>query len=321
MKKSVKKMFYLVVSIALLLLIISCRGNVPAGEKPIQTEAALQQLKTGTIGVQLELLPNYPPPLLYDQNQLVALVEVKNRGNYELDVQDCFVQVTGHDPNIITGIDNIRSCAEGIGGPLEGKTIYNLDGGINQLEFTSSMITLPEKVPDYQPNLNFLACYIYQTTATPTVCLDPLLYQVTSEQKTCRPQDVGLGGGQGGPVGVTYVGVDMTGQKAIFEINVRNFGTGRVLSPNTDIRNCGGISVDYRDLDKVEYTVQLTGGTGLVNCNPRDGVVRLTNGNGKIVCQVDIPNGPAFETPLMIDLDYAYIDSFIKPVKIIKTPQ
>ena len=291
-----------------------------AGERPVDTAAALRLVQTGTEGIQVNVLPNYPPPVLYDQNELVALVEIKNRGNHDLEPQDCFLQITGFDPNIILGAFNVpRSCAENVG-TLEGKNVYNTEGGVNQLEFKSSTVSLPESVFEYNPTLNFVACYNYVTTANPSVCVDPLLFQVTSEQKTCQPHDVGMAGGQGAPVGISYVGMDMVGRKAIFEINVQNLAGGRVLSPYSDIRSCGQASLEYIDLDKVAYEVQMSGGS-LIDCKPKDGLVRLTNNQGKIVCQFDIPGASAFETPLRIKLNYNYIQSFQKPIRIIKTPE
>ncbi len=320
MSKSVKKVVLVCLLLMSLFLLVSCKGRVAAGERPVDTTAALRLVQTGTEGIQVNVLPNYPPPLLYDQNELVALVEIKNRGNHNLEPQDCFLQITGFDPNIILGAFNVpRSCAENVG-TLEGKNVYNTEGGVNQLEFKSSTITLPESVFEYNPNLNFVACYNYVTTANPSVCVDPLFFQVTSEQKTCQPHDVGMAGGQGAPVGVSYVGVDMVGRKAIFEINVQNLAGGRVLSPYSDIRSCGQASLEYTDLDKVGYEVQMSGGS-LIDCKPKDGLVRLTNGQGKIVCQFDIPGASSFETPLRIKLNYNYVQSFLKPIRIIKTPE
>lgn len=301
------------------LFLTSCKSRVAAGEKPIETAAALQMVKTGMQGVEMKLLQNTPPSIIYDQNELIAILEINNKGNYPLQAQDCFIQVTGFDPNILTGGLNMpRSCAENIG-TLDGKTVYNTEGGTNTVEFEST-VSLPLGVLDYSPTLNFLACYNYHTIASPVVCVDPLFYQVTSEQKSCITKDVvGMGGGQGGPVGVTYVGVDMIGNKAVFEINVRNMGPGRVLSPYADIQNCGQ-SLEYKELDRVAYNVEMSGG-GKINCKPLDGFVRLTNGQGKIICSFDIPGTSAFDTPLLIDLDYSYSQSFKKPVRIIQTPQ
>ena len=318
MKKS-KDMLLLVVLITLFL--VSCQPRPGAGETPLDTAAALQQVRTGTQGVELQLVQDSPPAIIYDQSDLIALVEVKNKGNYNLKAQDCFVQVTGFDRNIISGsFAGPRSCAESLG-VLEGKNLYNTEGSSNLLEFQSS-VNLPLGVPDYNPTLNFLSCYHYHTIASPSVCVDPLFYQVSAEQKTCRPKDVPMGGGQGGPVGVTYVGVDMVGNRAIFEINIKNLGLGigKVLSPFANLNNCGQGSLGYQDLDRVQYNVEMTGG-GKVNCKPQDGFVRLSNGQGKIICTFDIPGASAFETPLLIDLDYSYAQSFQKSVRIIKTPQ
>ena len=77
-----------------------------------------------------------------------------------------------------------------------------------------------------------------------------------------------MGGGQGAPVGISYVGVDMVGNKAIFEINVVNFGTGQVLHPGANIQDCGHASLDYDDLDKVGYSARISGGSSM-DCKPR----------------------------------------------------
>ena len=82
----------------------------------------------------------------------------------------------------------------------------------------------------------------------------------------------------------------------------------------------GQASLEYTDLDKVGYDVQMTGGS-LLDCKPRDGLVRLTNDLGKIVCQFDVPGASSFETPLTVRLNYNYIQSFQKGIQIVKTPE
>ena len=315
-----KKRGILVLTLLILTFILTSCSGTPGGEKPIDTAAALQQVKTGTQGLEVSFVPNYPPATLYDQNELIALVDIKNKGNYDLQLQDCFIQATGFDRNIIRGgFDQIRSCAEGLN-VLEGKNVYNLDGSVNQLEFNSPNIVLPLGIPDYDPTINFLTCYNYKTKATPQVCIDPLLYQVSAQQKTCDYRSgVNVGGGQGGPVGVSSVRVDMVGSRAIFDISVSNLGSGSVLSPYADIQSCGDANLNRQDFDKIGYSVKLSDSIG--NCNPRDGIVRLSNGQGKIICSFDIPGTTAYKTPLLIDLDYGYIQSYSKAVKIIRTPQ
>ncbi len=318
MKKSEKIGVSIVLT--LVLILTSCGSQVPGGDKPIDTATALNIVKTGTLGIQMRLLPNYPPPLIYDKTELVAMIDIDNKGNFPLVPEDCFIQITGYDPNIIKGGPNTLSCATNNNGPLEGKTVYNLNGGTNQITFTFPDVSLPPGVFDYSPTLNFVACYHYHTTANPVVCVDPRFYQVTPQEKTCLPKAVSSGGGgQGAPVGISYVNVEMAAGKAIFEINVINYGTpGRVIARDTDLLNCGtSLSTQRTDLDKVYYSVSMVGKP--IDCKPY-GFIRLVNGQGKIVCSAPVDGTTAYETPLLIDLDYNYIQSFKQLVKIVRTP-
>lgn len=317
MQSSKKRLLVKVVLVSCLvitLIMLSSCARVPAGEEPVETAVAIAQVQSGIEGLRANFVPGYPPNKLYDINDFVAIVELENKGNHDLSAYDCYLQITGFDPNIIRGINYVQSC-----GDIPGKSVYNLDGGYNQVEWESSNINLPTGTYEYSPNLNLVMCYNYQTRASPSVCVDPLFYQITSEQKACMPQNVMMGGGQGAPVSISYVGVEMTGDTAIFEISIRNSGNGRVLSPYADIVNCGEASLYYDDLDKVLYNIEMTGGS-LIQCTPSDWMVRLSNGVGRIVCSFRINGATAFETPLLITLDYNYIENIQRGIQIIETP-
>jgi hypothetical protein len=293
--------------------LIGC-GQAP-GDTTRDLSAALKQANSGTQGVLMKFAQGYPPQRLYDVNNFVSLIELENKGNYDLLGGDCFLKLTGFDPNIIRGADYVQSC-----GILGGKTEYNLDGGFNQIEYKSSNIFLPTGTYEYSPNLNLVLCYDYQTKASATVCIDPQMYQIVSEQKACQTRDVSLGGGQAAPVAVSYVGVDNVGDKAIFEITVRNVGNGRVLSPYAPIASCGDAHFDYQDLNKVNFRVEMTGGS-LISCTPSDYTVRLNDaGSAKILCTFRVYGSTAYETPLRITLDYAYLDTLQKGIQIVQTP-
>jgi len=300
------------------LLLVSC-NKVAGGGTPTDTASALKVAYSGTAGVETTLMANFPPALLYDNNELIAILDVKNRGSHDIELGDCFIQVTGFDPNIIRGGFDVSIPCTGLEGTLEGKNVYNTQGGATQLELHSTDIRLPEGIFEYNPMLNFVTCYNYHTIASPSICIDPLYNQVVNMQKTCTPKSVSLGGGQGGPVGVSYVNVQMMGSRATFEINVQNMGGGKVMSPTSDIRDCGKSSIQRTDLDKVMYKVEMSSGMPL-SCKPTDGYVRLTGNSGKIICSATIPDTAAYETPLKIDLDYNYMTSFTKTIKIVKTP-
>ncbi len=321
MKKRVLRVLLVMFLMLMLLFLASCNGRPAAGEDPQDTLTAVKLVQTGTEGVDINIVQDNPPSLIYDQNELVAIVEVNNKGNYDLQPQQCFVQITGYDQNIIVGDDFSRqkTCADG---PLlEGKNLYNTRGGQSILEFRAPYIELPLGIPEYSPPLNFLTCYQYLTRASPQVCLDPLYNQITPEQVGCNfRRSISMGGGQGGPVGVSYLGVNMVGSKAIFEINIQNYGSGTVLSPYSNLRQCGQAALSYADKDKVEYSVELTGAHS-IDCKPRDRVVRMINNQGKIVCTANIYETTAFETPLLIDLNYNYIESDKRNIKILDTPE
>ena len=310
----VRSRFLFVVGVVLLVFLVSSCSGISAGENPDQSANALTAASTGTRGVEVNFVPGFPESTIYDISEFVAILEVYNKGNHDLAASDCYLQITGFDPNIIQGVDYVQSCGE-----ISGKNVYNLDGGWNQVEYSSSNIVLPDGTYEYSPNLNLVWCYGYETQASASICVDPLFYQVTSEQKACEPRDVSMGSGQGGPVGVSYVGVDMVGDTAIFELSFRNMGSGRVLSPYSDISQCGGSNLDYSDLDVIQFTAQMTGGS-LIDCTPSDGKVRMSNGAGKAVCKFRISGSSAFETPLIIKMDYNYIENSQKSVQIIETP-
>ena len=299
------------------LFLVSCQPRAAAGENPRETSAILQQVQSGTQGIEMKFVQNYPPQTIYDQMEMIALVELWNRGTHDLSPGECFIQATGFDPDIIEDIDLPQDCTSNVGGVLEGKNEFNTEGGFSQLEFNSPRVELPDGVFQYNPTLDMKACYRYRTRANPQVCVDPQIYQINSEQKTCQVQDVSTGGGQGGPVGVSHVGVTMVGNKAVYEISIQNYGTGTVLSPDVNVYNC---DVDYRDVDKVEFDVTLGGAAARVNCNPLDEIVRLVNKQGKIVCTFEVPNTAPYEAPLQIDLNYAYLDSVKQPISIVKLP-
>jgi len=310
-----KKKGWIFILLLVTIGITSCSYSPNSGETATDTASILKQVQTGIQGVDIKFVTDYPPTNIYDTTEFLAIAEVWNLGTYDLAPGACFLELTGYDKNIMKGIYSRKNCISS--GNLEGKKSYNLKGSFNQIEFKSSSIALPTGVNLYEPNLNLIACYEYQNTASPLVCVENSLYQVASQQKSCTVKDVSLSG-QGGPVGVSYVNVEMAGSKAIFEITIKNFGTGRVISPLTSLSNCPN-TLEYSDFDKVGYSVTLSGGS-LISCKPKDGYVRLVNNVGKIICSFNIGNTQSYETPLMIDLDYNYMQSLRKTVKIVKTP-
>ena len=181
------------------LFIVSCGPQVSQVERPLDTAAALQLVQGGSEGIKLEFLEGTPPAQLYDQAPFLAVLDVRNKGNIGVEENDCFVQITGIDPNIIR-LPPVLTC-----GAIEGKNVYNVEGGFNQIQFGPTPITMPADVFEYNPPVQATVCYNYNTVTSPQVCIDPLFYQVSAEQKACAIHDVSMGGGQGAPIGINFV--------------------------------------------------------------------------------------------------------------------
>jgi len=307
----------LVVGLLILSLFsVGCQLGVKGGETPEETAGLVSFVRSGTQGLEVGLVRDLPPRTIYDVADLTAVAELKNKGAYDIESDKCFVELGGFDKSIIRNIfpGTRQSC-----GDIEGKSVFNEEGGFNQIEFQSSSLFLPQGVDKYSPNLVLSTCYNYKTIANPQICVDPNFYQLTSEQKSCQVRDVPLGGGQGAPVAVDFAGVDMLGSKAIIQLDISNAGGGRVVSPRTSLTQCPN-ALRYDNFDEVRFTVKLADKFP-EKCTPSDNMVRLVDGRGKIFCTFNIGNVPAYETPLNIELNYNYLQSISKKIEIIKTPQ
>ena len=302
---------FVVMFLLFVILIAGCTPKQP--ENPQDVAAVTRYVRSGTLGLDIKFTQNVPPAQIYDTSDLTALLEIKNVGTYDLSGNKCFVQLGGFDPTIIRGVNARQAC-----GDLPGKNVYSVDGSFETTEFHSGSITLPHDVDNYKPTLVATACYEYQTIASPQVCVDPHFYELTAQQKSCQVRDFGVSGGQGAPVAVTYVNVDMVGSKAVFAIDIANVGGGRVVSPRAGIQQCP-VGLKYDDFDEVRYRLELSGGR-MIQCTPRNFLVRLTGDRGKVVCTFDVGNSQAYETPLRIQLDYNYMQSLQKPLEIVRTP-
>lgn len=300
--------------IAGLLLVLFSAGCQFAPETPEQVAGLASYVRSGVQGLRMNFIQGLPPSAIYDVDDLVIVAELSNVGAEAVEADYCFVELTGPASNIVSGLATRQSC-----GDIDGKSVFNTEGGFNQIEFKSSNVILPAGVDKYSPNLVLSACYDYKTLASAQVCVDPSFYQLTAEQKACMVRDVPLGGGQGAPVSVNDVKVDMVGQKALFEIDISNAGGGKVVSPRASLERCPG-SLRYDDFDEVRYNVKLAGEFP-ADCTPKDNIARLSNNQGKIFCTFNIGSTAAYEAPLQIELNYGYMQSISKKIDIIRTPR
>jgi hypothetical protein len=299
-----------------MLVFTSCKIKRPGD----LDERAPEDIYKGTKGIELNFIKDFPPPKIYDTSVLSLITEVRNQGTADA-TGKCFLHLSGFDDRIVQIFNKVQPC-----GMVEGKSPLNPEGGFDTIEFTTDRVWLPEGTDSYKPKFVLTACYDYETISNPVVCIDPNLYSVQPVEQACRVQDVATAGGQGAPVGVTRVDVDMMKNKALFKIHIANQGGGKVLRSGIAKTGYGPNScpfnLDYNDLNIVEYDVDMRGAS-LIKCSPElaGPRVRLVNDKATIYCTFSIAGQYAFTTPLNIRLNYGYMDSVSKDVEILRTPQ
>lgn len=312
-----KRHFLIIVSIISIILIIFSAGCKPKGLRP--EDEVVERIYRGTTGLEMTLMKDLPPRKIYDTGVLDIVAELENKGTSDLSGGKCMVHLHGFDEAIIRGIDKEKYC----GSNLWERSVSAPAGGYDTIEFRTDMIRLPEGLDSLPQKFILTACYEYETTANPIICVDPGLYKIKAIREVCIVRDVTVSGGQGAPVAVTKVDVDMIGENmAAFKIYISNVGKGTVLRPGISItgrtaHSCP-FNLEYDDYHSIDYDIYMTGGS-MIKCSPER--ARLVDGKARIFCTFRITGREAYTTPLRIRLRYNYMDSISRDVEIIKTPE
>ncbi|MBN1544553.1 hypothetical protein JW898_03775 [Candidatus Woesearchaeota archaeon] len=291
-----------------LLLITGCSSFGGSRDGP---PVSAEFVASGTEGIVMSFIADQPPPKVYTQSPLTFLVEIRNRGTYT--VPSAAFYLTGFDPNIIIGLPPSYIITQ----PLEGKNQFNPDGGYTTAEFSTSTVTLPTSMPNYRPTFMLTACYPYHTIATPLICVDPNPLDTTSD-KACRVQKVYSTGSQGAPVSVQSIETEARPTGMFFRIHIANLAGGTeqasgTVFDQTAMQTCPG-GLQYKDLNQIDYMVSIAGQP--LDCEPK-AKIRLVNNVATIFCKyLNLPQIPAYQTPIEVELSYGYKSSISKIVEI-----
>ncbi|MBI2129334.1 hypothetical protein HYU07_03770 [Candidatus Woesearchaeota archaeon] len=317
MKKEIKILFAIIL---LAVLIAGCSSySKESANRPKEIK-----FHTGTQGVVMNFMKNAPPDRMFDGDKVDFVVEVKNNGAYpETDSFQGYLYISGYDVNAFQ--DQGWDGGNLLPSTLQGITENNPVGGYATKTFKAT-VKVPFEGDSYSPTIVISSCYTYKTIAEASICIDPEPYRTSDEPQVCSIHDVSLGGGQGAPVAVTRVDEDVTRDKVIFKIYIRNSGGGRVFTTDAFNNNKCPSNLDFSDVNKVlldggSLGVQLPG-AGQAECTPRgtyDDPIRLVDNNGVITCTFNKPitSGPAYTTTLQMNLVYGYTSTIQKTIKII----
>ncbi len=312
----------IIASVLLAFLVLSlagCSGGFPGSRKE-----PVSGYRSGSQGIVINFLPNYPRAQLFDDETMDIILEVRNKGSSNVGFAGDSIYLSGFDPGIVTGISQYGATIP----QMEGVTQYNAEGGYDTLEFKAELYPLKMKnIDSYPMTLLATLCYGYKTLASNNVCIDPDPFSATTQKKVCTPSSVSFGT-QGAPVAVGTVEVEPSPRVTRFKIHVSNVGAGTVFKPGSDyLAKCSpyhSSGLEFNEIDRVRLSkVEVSGQVITPSCKPvdSDGSIRLINGQATVFCELGgIGTGPSYSTPMTVELDYGYRSTISKAVQIVQTP-
>lgn len=342
MKKTNLKLLLLAFFLVALLTLTGCNGSNTGS--PITS----QEIYVGTDGLTAGFL-NVPDEV-FEGDPFRVNIEIENKGAYpareEIDDFEAFLSLSIEEDYMKIGnwfknewlketeINVISN--ELISFTLKGKT---MDNPLGDKGFLSADINV-EKIKEEQSethNSDIIAnlCYKYQTKAVPTVCIDAQQYSYKQKEKSCTIKDITFSS-QGAPIAVTKIESEMlplgsTMVKPMFTIYLEDKGNGDAISifredgeqiaDNIDAleNSCTSASIGHGDLNYVLVSVKM--GNRVLECSPRYGLVRIKDKQGMVRCTLNegiSEERGTYTTPLQIIIDYGYMFSITKRVRIKK---
>ena len=289
-----KKIIFLIIFLTLISFSFGCAKK--------STE--YHNFRTGSEGLSLRFLPYSPPSTIYDGESVDFVIELFNKGAYEIRTGKLFL--TGFDKNIINIYGDYL-----VFNNIEGKSEYNNQGERLIIDkYIQTKISLPEGVEEHSTPIEAVACYEYQTIASFPICIDanPRMGQ----HDGCSVGDIS-GSSQGGPIAVSHIDVESGTGKMRFIITLKNVGKGHLI----DYNSCP-FGYNYNKMNNIRsYDVDISGVS--LECEPSSSSIKVdSTGQARIYCQANNlnENQAAYLTPITITLNYDYKDSTSTNVRI-----
>lgn len=233
---------------------------------------------------------------------------------------------------------------------LKGRSLINSKG--NEIEVVSNFESrqLVSLSTIHSSSMFASVCYPYQTRLSTSVCIDPDVYGLSEDLKACEAKSLTFAGGQAAPLAITKVDVrivpvDQDNVRPEFVIYVRNVGGGEVVFPGYHALACSSefgyseiISLpDPPNPSVIPQAKYLYKNFNVISVNLEESFVsdkkleckssdflneyfQMTGKDGIIRCTGDLfsKNTPAYQTPLIIVIDYGYTQTISKSFDIMK---
>ena len=265
----------IILLLCIVFLLSSCNGT--------ETQPNDINYKTGYGGLDLQILPQYPPRTVFEGTSTSIGIRISNRGAYT--VSDGRIAIIGLNQVASPLVEDEKLLQI-----LSGRSLGNSEGDFYVEEFQTQELLVPAGAQEYRAKFFVLAEYDYQSTLSTDVCINPEILTLEKSQ-TCTPQERQSFGGQGSPVAISSVEqrVQRTNDQLIsqFIFTIENRGGGELASP-----------VRIADARL---------GPRLLHCDKRELLERdIKNKKNQIVCSTTEPIEDSYKTTLSASLFYTY---------------
>ncbi len=339
-----KQTSVLIITILISLSVIACTSQQQTGGKNIQ------DVQTGISGLEMEFLKNTPPKVVYAQTEFPIMLKIKNSGTYTITDEKKAILSLGIERDYTSSVKvetggRIASSTDNEAEfTLEGKTPLNTKGDEEVIAYTLKASKIDPQSESHPSSVIASLCYPYQTKLAASVCIDPDPNNVRPIKKSCTVQDLSSSAGQGAPVAITKVEVQILPTssdkvKPQFIISVENKGKGEVTKVDSYSSACRKTSptITYKDFNALQMKATLSGQD--LECSVREEEVpdgsesfegaqkftRLSSKKGVARCAYPdaaekIGRGAeSYTAPFTITLDYGYAQSLTADYAIKKT--
>ncbi len=237
---------------------------------------------------------------------------------------------------------------------VDGKTQLNQKGDEVVLSFNAKSGKLEPQSEHKQSTITATLCYPYQTNLSTTICIDPDVAGIRPGKKACNVKDM-VFSSQGAPIAITKIQTQMIPKSVYggeednvypqFLIFVENKGKGQTVNVDDYISVCGSGSSesiesikDKKNIWNVASLKAFTSGNEQLICCPNEKGQCPENGNDKEIKEIAgfirfrdkkdfvrctfkdgiSKNSDVFTSPLKIQIDYGYVQTFTKDILIQK---
>lgn len=280
----------------------------------------------GTEGILVSFQEGMPPNQIFDDGQLPFAVQVKleNKGEDDVDPADMYVEITGINPQVFGTTqaaltDTIDSTLRGTDKNFDGTVINGDTGYITFADLAYEEALAGNTEVTFRANL----CYIYETTAMTTLCINNDVIRNTNDNKICELSGSKIVYNSGAPIQVINVKQDPIGGGKIqisfdiVHVGPQNFvwfkDTESVCNDVITNMERYKVFVEVGDISSISPTCAVFEGGG------SSGYMTMHNGQSRrVVCTMDLNSfgSSVFEDTLEIKLKYKYLEYLDKKVTV-----